>query len=431
MGFLSGAHRPKNPLIGFFLISFSFQICLLGRGDEIHQVVKSAFARSWEIENADFIKKNAQDDYHNKVAGFFPAVSFVSTHGFQGGDLAPSSKISTYTLQAKASIFSFPQLDDLKSARLYQNVEELRFSEKQNKFCLDVANLYLDLLTARKRLETSENILQILRRQFGTISAEFRQGLRPRSDFLRLRAELRSSELQELNQRIAISDVTNHLRDKLGADLNQFSFQPNQLNPPSLAVKPATINNSVKLLSLNKELEFHKQLRKGTEHLAWPQVSLIGTYGYSDADYWNGRDFQPNAHLLWTLGLGIQYTFWDWGIERRTRDISRRLDLVRENEIYQEIRAAQNDASLANEKVQLAQEAFVSQKLLLTDQKDSFKIISRDFREGRIKFLDYISTLQALASAELSTFESLVELNRSYFLKLLHEDKLNEYFNVR
>jgi outer membrane protein TolC len=143
-----------------------------------------------------------------------------------------------------------------------------------------------------------------------------------------------------------------------------------------------------------------------------------------------GSNYDPSRNDYWSLTLGVEYVIWDWGIQRRSSDVVIRGTRLRENEVYQEMRNAQNEVDLVRQRIKVARRVYSSRSLLLGDERESFGLISRDFREGRINFIDYVSSLRSFGRAELSLFEGLVELNKAYFEILLHKGKLDDYFKV-
>lgn len=399
---------------------------------ELERVVQSAYAKSWEVENANYIQQNAIDDYKNKARAFLPSLTAKATHGYQGDQtFRGKDEVSEYAIEAKSVLFSMTQLDDFKIAHANREIQDLKRSEKKNRFCLDLANLYLTYVLEKKKAANLAQILEILNKQFNVTSSDYRQGLKPRKDYLRLRAELRSTELEQLAQSVGLKGAEDKLRDRLGAEFSRFTFNPTYLEVPEVGVfEEENTKDSVLEQSLQKEVDYLAGVRSKSKHELWPRLVLGANYKLSDKDYWNGNDYEPGRNDYWSVTLGLEYVIWDWGTQRRSSDVVVRNALVRENEVYQEMRNAQNEVDLVRQRIKVARRVYSSRSLLLGDERESFGLISRDYREGRINFLDYVSSLRSFGRAELSLFEGLIELNKAYFEILLHKGSLDDYFKV-
>lgn len=415
-------------------LSFAFFVYIpFVQAGEIERIVQSAYQKSWEIQNANSVRENAIDDYRNRKLSFLPALNVKTYNGFQGGQTdTGNDRLSEYSIEAKATLFSMAQLDDLSISKASDEVQSLKLQEKKNNFCQSISDLYLNYLLEKKKNSNLSQILEILDRQFDITSSEYRQGLKPRKDYLRLRAELRGTELEQLAQSISLKSAEDKLRDKVGADFERFAFNPASLEvPEETFVEESSIKNSALEKSLEKELEYQSNIRSKNKHDLWPKLTLGANYKVFDKNYWYRSDYDPKGKEYWSVTLGIEYNIWDWGIERRNKEVAIRATRIRENEIQQDIRNAQNDMGLAKQRIRVARRVYSARSLLLGDERESFGIISRDYREGRINFLDYVSSLRSFGRAELSVFEGLVELNKSYFQILLHKGELDRYFNVR
>ena len=162
----------------------------------------------------------------------------------------------------------------------------------------------------------------------------------------------------------------------------------------------------------------------------WPQLTLGAQYNFSDSSFWAGSSYIPSLNQNWSITLGVSYVLWDWGTERRSRESGFRNNSIRENEVYQEIRTARMNYDLNREKIRVARKVYAQRAQVLSDERESYNIISRDYREGKITFLDYVSSLRSYTSAELGVFQALVELNKVYYESLLQKGQLVSYFQL-
>ncbi len=409
-----------------------FVFCpILAFSAELHQVVQSAYRHAWELENAQYLKLNADADYSSKKYAFLPSLNLFANHGFQGGTPSVGSdKTSDYTLEAKANLLSLTQLDDLSVSRAAKELQEKRFDEQKNQFCFEALNVYLNYLLEKKRNHNLNNIENLLEDQFEVTSGEYKQGIKPRKDYLRLRAELKGVQLDQTQQLIVLKNAEDLLRNKIKDDFSRFSYEPSVLTIPELYKNEEDVKLSMKEETLNKELDLLTTKRKKLNHTVWPQLSLGAQYKVSDSDFWKGSAYDPRSNQYWAITLGLTYTLWDWGTERRSRESNVRITRIRENEVYQEIRTAQMNYDLSNEKIRVARKVYAQRAQVLSDERESYNIISRDYREGKITFLDYVSSLRSYTSAELSVFQALVDLNKAYYESLLQKGQLVSYFQL-
>jgi outer membrane protein TolC len=398
---------------------------------ELHQVVQSAYRQAWELENAQYLKQNSEANYSTKRYSFLPTLSFSTTHGFQGARPATDSdKKSEYSIDAKANLLSLNQLDDLAISRAGKELQDKRYEEQKNQFCFESLNVYLNYLLEKKRSHNLDNIENLLEDQFEVTSGEYKQGIKPRKDYLRLRAELKGVQLDQTQQLIVLKNAEDLLRNRIKDDFSRFSYEPSSLTIPDLYKNDEEVKVSLKEETFNKELDLLSTQRKKINHTVWPQLNLGAQYKVSDSNYWKGSSFDPQSNQYWSVTLGLTYVLWDWGTERRSRESDIRSNRVRENEVYQEIRTARMNYDLSREKIRVARKVYAQRAQVLSDERESYNIISRDYREGKITFLDYVSSLRSYTSAELSVFQALIDLNKAYYESLLQKGQLVSYFQL-
>lgn len=431
-----GRLRPLSMKTKSLCCFYLMMISHLSAG-EIKEVVRAAYSRSWEIQNAKSTEINTADAYRNKSLFFLPSVSAGAGIGYEGSTATgPAHKHSDYYIEAKSVLLSMGQWDDKKIAAADKEVQNLKLEEEKNNFCLKVANLYFVFLVEKRKADDSAQVIETLSKQFKTTTSEYRQGLKPRRDYLRLRTEMGTLELELQNQKLALKESRDKLRDKVGDSFEGFKFDPGSLEPPEQNTESPSKDSSKEQHSIlteskNKELDMLRFTRQKSKHELWPKVTLSGKYRIGDENYWGENKFSPGADdRYWNVMLGLEYTLFDWGKTSRDKEIEIRKSIIRENEVHQEIRDSDNNHSLVVEKLKLAGGIYKARSSLLENEKESFRLLSRDYREGKITFIDYITSLRSLSHAELSLFEGLVELNRAYFELLRHKGTLDEYFNL-
>jgi outer membrane protein TolC len=410
-----------------FFIFFPF----LAFSAELHQVVQSAYRQAWELENAQYLKQNADADYSTKKYSFLPALSLSTSHGFQGAQPSiGTDKLSDYKIEAKANLLSLTQLDDLSISRAGKVLQEKRFFEQKNQFCFEALKIYLNYLLEKKRSTNLNDIESLLEDQFEVTSSEYKQGIKPRKDYLRLRAELRGVQLDQNQQLISLKNAEDLLRNVIKEDFSRFNYEPSVLTIPELYKNEEDVKLSIKEETLTQELSLLTEQRKKLNNTRWPQLTLGAQYNFSDSSFWAGSSYNPSLNQNWSITLGVSYVLWDWGTERRSRESGFRNNSIRENEVYQEIRTARMNYDLNREKIRVARKVYAQRAQVLSDERESYNIISRDYREGKITFLDYVSSLRSYTSAELGVFQALVELNKVYYESLLQKGQLVSYFQL-
>ena len=411
----------------FFFVFFPF----LAFSAELHQVVQSAYRQAWELENAHYLKQNAEADYSTKRYSFLPTLSVSTSHGFQGAQPSTATdRVSDYKIEAKANLLSLTQLDDLSISRSGNVLQEKRFFEQKNQFCFEALKVYLNYLLEKKRSSNLNDIENLLEDQFEVTSSEYKQGIKPRKDYLRLRAELRGVQLDQNQQLISLKNSEDLLRNIIKDDFSRFSYEPSVLTIPELYKTEEETKVSIKEETLNQELSLLTEQRKKLKNTIWPQLTLGAQYKFSDSSFWSKSSYDPELNQNWSITLGVSYVLWDWGSERRSREMGFRSNTIRENEVYQEIRTARMNYDLSRDKIRVARKIYAQRAQVLSDERESYNIISRDYREGKITFLDYVSSLRSYTSAEFSVFQALVELNKVYYEYLLQKGQLVSYFQL-
>ena len=133
-----------------------------------------------------------------------------------------------------------------------------------------------------------------------------------------------------------------------------------------------------------------------------------------------------NRSTSWNALLTLSYNFFDFGTRRRNAEIAAEQASVQANmltsgllDLHRDIEKLQLDLRRLAETYRLSEELF---KL----ERSNLMLITNEYRQGKVQYLDYITQLQNFASAKTTYYSSLYELRKGQLAERYHEGSLYE-----
>jgi outer membrane protein TolC len=154
----------------------------------------------------------------------------------------------------------------------------------------------------------------------------------------------------------------------------------------------------------------------------WPQIGIEGGIIYSNLNFIHSSlPFSANNQLSWNALVTVEYNFWDWGQRRRDVQIAHLNQNAKRNDLMvglldtrARIEGLMIDIARIRENYQLSQE-------LLQNEESNYKNIEIQYREGKLPYLDLITSLNTLLDARTlfftNYFQGLQNLTRYRFFE--------------
>lgn len=415
----------------------------LGGSQAASQTFDLRTAIQYAIQNApqfDSLKRQlsiAGLEEKNAKSRWFPSLDLSATHGIQDQD--PSIKstpwASEFNLALTENLYDNGVIStNYKIAQLNQDIAELRFTDQKNRISLNLATAYLNYSLNVKLLEIQEKQFKLISRQYQLTSKEYYNGIRTKKDYLRFKTQTSRAEIDLVNARNAVEKSKLEILSLMGIGLVPGAdpgFVPVPLDnvKDQLSDLPVELENHLQYQAAQLQKKANELNSDLTRRKKYPEWYLSAGANYSSSNYIDtNQSISDNDVVGWNALLTVKYNFLDWGIRSREAEVAAQRAIIQNNELDMnllDLRASLNRLRINNLQIQknfgLAQE-------LLDLERDNIDLIEREYRNGKVSYLDLITGLNDLADSERKFFSASSDLILARFTLLYHQGKLYDEF---
>lgn len=377
-----------------------------------------------EVEIADSEKSKA-------VAGFLPQLDLATGQGLLSGGTQRAGSVASLSLTENLFDGGLSILN-YDSSSLRKKIADLAYANARDQLALAVAQQFARLSLNRNLLEVQEKQYEIIRKQHQTIESLYKQGIKTRKDYLRFTTEMRRSEIELANARIAIDRASVELRRLLGkvADgaVQAAEFQPMPVDYKTVEKLPTSkpdIKNHFQYRIATLQTEVFSNDATVARVKFWPQLGLTAEAVRTEDDYLGvGRGLSDGSGTNWSLLATIKWNLMDWGIRRQDIHIADQRKLVQERQIKDRLNlfTAENENLMLNVRQSLSN--FNLSKELLDLEAKTYEFLQVEYQNGKVTYLDLIVGLRDLLNARVKLFTSYFELHQLMFQYRYHEGRL-------
>lgn len=422
-------------MLKILLTLVAFAVCLASSlpaygkesrdGKEISKLVQLALENSPAINSAQRELNIADLNKSNALAGFFPTLDLSSSHGLTGASPLVSNNpwASSVSVELKETIYdNGSQWAKWKISQIRRQEQELEWRKKMDQLTLQILQEYFQLALAEQASAISKNQIKILQTQADLVKAGYKQGVKTRKDHLRFQAQVLRAEVDLQTAIDGKQKSENNLKELIGVDLPPLKFLDfEQVNSSDATVSPKATNTHRDIVILKMKEEVAKIEEGQVWRKMLPEINLTASAKYGSDGYINSsQSFKDRDQLSWNALIGLNFNFIDWGTRRREGKMASEKVWVQENQTRERVFALEKEYSNLVLDLNLANQKILSNKSLMEIEKDSLELVSREYRQGKAEFLDYITSLKDFSSAKLSYFTALVE-----FKKLVAQNHFN------
>ncbi len=379
--------------------------------------VALAERRSPDIASAIYFARSTSLLHKNAQAHLLPSLDLATTQGRYDGRPPPnpaSPWFDTASLQLSENLYdNGVTVTEIQSTAVTREIGALQLEAARNRLTADVASAYFQYSLLVELLATRDRQQQTLQRQLENIRRAHRDGLRTRKDLVRIEAEVERSNLDLLAEKARLADSEQDLRRVVGiADGNEaVRFKPLPAPPPETAnlilpVLPIAGSRTYtgRLASLQRDFETYAVRLQRRENL--PRIELTGGVDWEKQDYFALQKTSTSPTLTWNVTLNLSYNIFDWGIRRRNVEVA---ELLRDTH-YEAIRKdligeGAEIQKLAIEIDRLSRSLSGSKRLLQAGES-SYTLLESDYREGKVAYLDLITSLNELLDARIAYYDN-------------------------
>lgn len=369
------------------------------------------------------------------LAKMLPSLDLTATHG--AFDSKPRGLIgpwnSEFNLALTESLYdNGVSFTGNQIASLHQSKAELRFEIQKNKISLDIAAQFLVYSLNRRLKEIQEKQFRLVSKQYDLISKDYYQGMKTKNDFLRFKTQVSRSEIAWSSATQSFERSKQDLQKIIGFGLDrniEVDFVPFNLETANFANLQGPIrwedHAEYKVAALQKRINELGSGIIGRRNL--PEWFVTAGVNYQSSNYiGTGSTFSDNAVLGWNALLTVKYGFFDWGIRSGERDIAIETSKIQNNTVDTDLLALKASLNLLNSTVAQLRKNYSLSKELLALEKNNLDFIGREYRNGKVAYLDLITGLNNLSDAEIKYYSATSDLVIAEYTVLYHQGKLYE-----
>ena len=374
---------------------------LLGAVASAHpltDLVNRAYQTSPAIKIAEQNLLVAEKELSNRKANFLPTLDFTASHGLQKNKYSVPTDPWTSSL---GLTLNQPLYDNHRTINQYQIASLRRESaaaslrQAKNTAAVEVASAFIAWSLAVRKGEVQKIGLGLYDKQYRFVESQYKQGLKPKKDFLKFKAQWERAVLGDTSASTGVAQAKYELLNRIGS-------------PPETELALVPMPAELDLGSVPKELpqilknwsfrvaELETRIRPIEVYIAsrdlWPQLNLTAGATYENNSYVNsGRGFGANESYGVKAALVLNYNILDWGVRSRTVSIEEHRKTIEVERMRQtSLQLGQDAATLMANLVRLKQ-AYEVAASIYKNEEESYQATQRDFREGKVNSYDFIN----------------------------------------
>jgi HAE1 family hydrophobic/amphiphilic exporter-1 len=329
---------------------------------------------------------------------------------FEGFSKPQTTTIYTAGLSVSQPIYTFGKVGTaLKVAQEFNQASKCAFKRNIQTLQLQAFDAFSLSLMTEKAKSVAEQSLARKTERYAFLERNFRLGSGSKAQVLALKADVAGQNTAVVISRRDALTAHMYLMAVRGravsdsSDLDTAAAIPALLGTPlptlEKAIESALSNRSdIKVLEL-----FAKSNEGGAKiyrAMYLPSIAAIGSLGYSKYES-DSKLFKTDWQSSWTVGLGMQWTFFDGFANSakaaQYRSDARKLDITKAElakYIEIEIRTALTECAAADSNLAASQVMFGA-------AKESYDLTNTNFKQGSGQFADLQLAEEQLMQAEL------------------------------
>ena len=413
----------------------------------LKEAIRFALENSPSFDSAKKTQSVREMEVKSSVAKMLPSADLSTTDCLQNnipisGAATPTAAnptkpwYSTLSLGITENIYdNGVSLTNLSIANLNRDLAQLNFLKTRDSLALDISAEFYRFSLASMLVGVRKQQQGILEKQFKTLSNQYQQGFKTKSDYLRLKTQVQRAEIDRVTAENAIALSVAELRRLLGVSyesLDPPSFAPLPVDSAQkietqVPQKPPKMENSYNYRIAKIQGEVNGKSVSLAERKFWPQVSFSSGITYLNQNYLNSpTSFTTNHQLSWNALVTLQFNFWDWGTRRRDIVIAEYNRDIQENSLNQglldvnaKMIGVMAEFSRISRNYKLSHE-------LLTLEEESYRNLELQYREGKLTYLDLITGLTSFLDAKVQFFTAYFDSLQAISKYKFYEGRLYE-----
>ena len=279
---------------------------------------------------------------------------------------------------------------------------------------------------AREKKKLAVSYIELLDTLHSNVEAMIRQGIATNSDLLNVEVKLNEAniDLTKVDNGLALSRMA--LAQICGMPMTQeFTLADEVSDHKSFgAMQPAAYtmqdvyNNRSDIKSLELAVKVYEQKQYEARSSMLPTVALVGTYGFSNPNIFNGFDKKFNG--MFSVGAMVKIPLWHWGGNYYKYKAARSESIVKSLELEEAKEKIELQVSQASYKTAEAAKTLRTTESNLSKADENLRQAQLGYKEG-VMTLDNVMAAQTAwlkANSENIDAEIDVQLCNVYLSKV-------------
>jgi outer membrane protein TolC len=369
----------------------------------------------------------------NSGSAFLPSLDLSTAHGWQRSEPPSGSSpwTSNLSLELAETLYDNGQtITRHKTSKLREEEAGIQLLQTRDQLLLDLAEEFFRHSLATKELEVQEEQHALLKKQYQMVEAGYRQGIKTRKDYLRFKTQLSRADIDLVNAKNALVRSEQALMKLIGMPLGaneSISLAVDDSKPGAEPIASIPIENHREYRISELENGIQRLEESQVKRRLWPELSLTAGATYGSGDYLGtGAAFTANDRLGWNALLSLRYNFLDWGTRRREARIAGERTEIQLNASESKLLDLRQQLASLRLDLQQFRENFRLGSELLELERRNLALITTEYRQGKVQYLDYITSLKDFASAQVGYYSSLYQLKKGLLTQKFHQGTLYE-----
>ncbi len=291
----------------------------------------------------------------------------------------------------------------------------LQLSATQQETILSVDQAYWQVISLAGKQRLAKQYLEMLQNMLSDTKAMVAEGVATHANELTVNVKVNEAEmtLTKIDDGLQLSRMLlcQLCNLPLSSDITLADETATTITSGTAPVTPDTITalrNRPELAQLQTAINIYKEKEKIERAAYLPQVALVGGYGFTTPNLYNG--FSNKLKGDWAVGVTLSLPVWNWGETRYKLNAARaetRMQQLRLEEAGEKISLQVNQTALqlnqANKKLHYSQKN-------LEKAEENLRIANVGFREGVITTSDALAAQTAWMQAQSDYVDAQVDL---------------------
>ncbi len=401
---------------------------------DLQGAILLALKNSPNIEIAQYGQVISKLEHKNAVAKLLPSVDLNATHSMNRHNvpLADNGSNSIHAHNAlnlgvtETLYDNGAAITKISITKQNQQITAIKKDKAIASLILEVATAFYQysLLNSLQTVKSQQVIA--LEKQFKLLAVQYRQGLKPKLDFLRFKAQVQRAKIDEVTAAKEKEQAEINLIKLLGLkaqDKPEVTFIPIKVKQDQnilMSDQELLVENTYDYRIKKTEGEIDKKNINLAQRKHWPQVFVYAGVNMVDAKYDHFKVRERNKHDRFkpNVMLSLKYNLWDWFMRKNEVDIAKNNKYIHDSEFTLNTLDLQAKLKVLKTETIKVQENYVLLQELLADEEENYRNIEEQYREAKVNYLDLITSLANLLEAKTQFYQAYfaaLTINANYY----------------